>query len=121
MFQSPRLAALAQAIGTTLLALAALAIAGAATHMLNPYLQGAIATLAGGVGVSLLIAAGRPSYLALGAISPRLAAKALLLGIALAVAGSVLIELERRAIPSFAATMLDLEKHYAELNMKELD
>ena len=115
MFQSPRLVALAQAIGTTLFALTALALAGAATHMLNPYLQGAIATLAGGVGVSLLIAAGRPSYLALGAISPRLAAKALLLGIALAVAGSVLIELERRAIPSFAATMFDLEKHYAEL------
>lgn len=115
MFQSPRLAALAQAIGTTLLALAALAIAGAATHMLNPYLQGALATLAGGVGVALLVAAGRPSYLALGAISPRIAVRALLLGVALAVAGSVLIELERRAIPAFAASMLELESHYAEL------
>lgn len=115
MFQSPRLVALAQAIGTTLLALTALTLAGAATHMLNPYLQGALATLAGGVGVSLLVAAGRPSYLALGAISPRLAAKALLLGIALAVVGSVLIELERRAIPGFSNTMLELERHYAEL------
>ena len=93
MFQSPRLVALAQAIGTTLLALTALALAGAATHMLNPYLQGALATLAGGVGVALLVAAGRPSYLALGAISPGLALRALLLGVALAVAGSVLIEL----------------------------
>jgi membrane protease YdiL (CAAX protease family) len=115
MFQSPRAVALAQAIGTTLLALVALTLAGAATHMLNPYLQGALATLAGGVGVSLLVAAGRPSYLALGAISPQIALRALLLGVALAVAGSVLIELERRAIPAFAATMLDLEKHYAEL------
>lgn len=115
MLHSPRLVALAQAIGTTLLALAALAVAGMATHMLNPYLQGAIATLAGGVGVALLVAAGRPDYLALGAISPRLAFRALLMGIVLAIAGSVLIELERRAIPAFAASMLELESHYAEL------
>lgn len=115
MLHSPRLVALAQAIGTTLLALAALAVAGMATHMLNPYLQGAIATLAGGVGVALLVAAGRPDYLALGAISPHLAFRALLTGIVLAIAGSVLIELERRAIPAFAASMLELESHYAEL------
>lgn len=115
MFPSPRVAALAQAIGTTLFALAALALAGMATHMLNPYLQGALATLAGGVGVALIVAAGRPDYLALGAISPRIAVRALLMGVVLAVAGSVLIELERRAVPAFAASMLELESHYAEL------
>lgn len=115
MFTSPRTIALAQASGTTLLALAMLGLAGAATHMLNPYLQGALATLAGGVGTALLVTAGRPAYLALGSITPGVALRGLLLGIALAITGTALIELERRAIPGFAASMLELEQHYTEL------